>query len=127
MHASQAIVKPGGTGTPRFVISARFAPLPPRIARMSRVPSAPSSPKKYTDFMAPSDAVALESRIESVRVEEAMSSVSGERHGPQQSLAGAAEPQLVGIRRWRRGIVAREACVAKAVRSPRHRGEHPIQ
>ncbi len=33
MYARQAsvlIVNPGGTGNPRFVISARFAPLPPR-------------------------------------------------------------------------------------------------
>jgi hypothetical protein len=29
-HASVVIVKPGGTGSPMFVISARLAPLPPR-------------------------------------------------------------------------------------------------
>ena len=29
LHASVVIVKPGGTGSPSFVISARFAPLPP--------------------------------------------------------------------------------------------------
>jgi hypothetical protein len=46
MHKEQAIVNPGGTGTPRFVISARFAPLPPRTAFISLVPSARPSPKK---------------------------------------------------------------------------------
>ena len=49
MHSAQAIVKPGGTGTPRLVISARFAPLPPRTFVMSRVPSADPLPKKKTD------------------------------------------------------------------------------
>ena len=49
MQREHAIVNPGGTGTPRFVISARFAPLPPRIAFMSFVPSAFPSPKKNTD------------------------------------------------------------------------------
>jgi hypothetical protein len=38
--------EPGGTGTPRFVISARFAPLPPSTWRISRVPSALPLPKK---------------------------------------------------------------------------------
>jgi hypothetical protein len=46
MHAEAAMVNPGGTGTPRLVISARFAPLPPSTAFMSRVPSAAPSPKK---------------------------------------------------------------------------------
>ena len=32
-------VKPWGTGMPALVISARFAPLPPRISRMSLLPS----------------------------------------------------------------------------------------
>jgi len=32
-------VKPGGIGSPRFVISARLAPLPPRRLRMSAFPS----------------------------------------------------------------------------------------
>jgi hypothetical protein len=38
-HASVVIVNPGGTGSPRFVISARFAPLPPRRSFMSFDPS----------------------------------------------------------------------------------------
>ncbi len=33
------IVNPGGTGIPRFVISARFAPLPPRRLRIFALPS----------------------------------------------------------------------------------------
>src|SRR4051812_35597483 len=43
------MVKPGGTGTPRLVISARFAPFPPSSIFMSLVPSAAPPPKKYTD------------------------------------------------------------------------------
>jgi hypothetical protein len=46
MQALQAMVNPGGTGTPRLVISARFAPLPPRTLFISRVPSARPFPKK---------------------------------------------------------------------------------
>src|SRR5689334_21308249 len=40
------MVNPGGTGRPRLVISARFAPLPPRSSFMSLLPSA----KSYTSF-----------------------------------------------------------------------------
>jgi hypothetical protein len=40
------IVKPAGTGTPRLVISARLAPLPPRISRISALPSARPLPKE---------------------------------------------------------------------------------
>jgi len=39
LHASVVIVKPGGTGRPRLVISARFAPLPPRRSLRSLFPS----------------------------------------------------------------------------------------
>ena len=39
-----AMVKPGGTGSPRLAISARFAPLPPRRSRMPAAPSALPSP-----------------------------------------------------------------------------------
>jgi hypothetical protein len=44
-HTLAAIVNPGGTGTPRLVISARLAPLPPSSVFMSFVPSAAPSPK----------------------------------------------------------------------------------
>ena len=43
-HASVVIVKPGGTGSPSLVISARFAPLPPSSSFWSLSPSA----KAYT-------------------------------------------------------------------------------
>src|SRR5215813_10617112 len=46
------MVKPGGTGMPRLVISARPAPLPPRRFLISALPSALPSPKKYTNFCA---------------------------------------------------------------------------
>jgi hypothetical protein len=39
LHASVVMVNPGGTGRPRFVISARLAPLPPRRSFMSLLPS----------------------------------------------------------------------------------------
>src|SRR5690606_1813599 len=52
MQTSVVIVKPGGTGMPRLVISARFAPLPPRRLRIPRSPSACPLPKKYTIFLA---------------------------------------------------------------------------
>jgi hypothetical protein len=41
-----AMVKPGGTGTPSRVISARLAPLPPSRSRCFALPSARPSPKK---------------------------------------------------------------------------------
>ena len=46
LHASVEIVKPGGTGNPMFVISARLAPLPPSRYFCSRPPSS----KAYTNF-----------------------------------------------------------------------------
>src|SRR3954462_2460225 len=51
------MVKPGGTGRPRFAISARLAPLPPSRSRMSALPSALPSPNVNThlpDFAASS-------------------------------------------------------------------------
>src|SRR4029077_12053995 len=44
------IVKPGGTGRPAFVISARPAPLPPRTSFILPFPSALPPPKKYTNL-----------------------------------------------------------------------------
>src|SRR6266567_6600149 len=49
------MVKPGGTGKPRFAISARPAPLPPRRLRISARPSAFPLPKLYTHFVSPCD------------------------------------------------------------------------
>src|SRR5262245_49192504 len=46
------MVKPAGTGTPSRVISARFAPLPPRRLRCDALPSARPAPKKYTRRLA---------------------------------------------------------------------------
>src|SRR4051812_15467752 len=42
------MVKPGGTGRPRLLISARLAPLPPNRVRRSARPSAAPAPKLYT-------------------------------------------------------------------------------
>src|SRR5258708_37216362 len=42
------MVKPGGTGRPKFAISARLAPLPPNRSRNSALPSALPSPKVKT-------------------------------------------------------------------------------
>ncbi len=41
-QASAVMVKPGGTGRPRLVISARFAPFPPSSSNMVLLPSAKS-------------------------------------------------------------------------------------
>ena len=46
MQVSVVIVKPGGTGSPAFVISARFAPFPPSKLRISALPSL----KSHTRF-----------------------------------------------------------------------------
>src|ERR1700749_2827608 len=46
------MVKPGGTGSPRFAISARFAPLPPSRSRISDLPSALPLPKVNTHLPA---------------------------------------------------------------------------
>src|SRR5664280_3328004 len=45
------MVKPAGTGMPRFAISARLAPLLPRRFFMSARPSALPPPKEYTSFV----------------------------------------------------------------------------
>ncbi len=45
-QAAVVMVKPGGTGSPRLVISARPAPFPPRTAFMVRSPSAAPPPKR---------------------------------------------------------------------------------
>ncbi len=47
-HASVVMVKPGGTGTPRLVISASSHPLPPRSGRIALLPSALPFAKEYT-------------------------------------------------------------------------------
>ena len=39
MQVWHVMVKPGGTGSPMLAISARLAPLPPRIAFMLVLPS----------------------------------------------------------------------------------------
>src|SRR5579883_682652 len=49
-HASVERVKPGGTGRPAFVISARPAPLPPSSSFILPFPSALPLPKKYAYF-----------------------------------------------------------------------------
>src|SRR5262249_10765669 len=50
-HASVEMVKPGGTGRPSEVISARPAPFPPRRSRRVGSPSALPSPNEKTNFM----------------------------------------------------------------------------
>jgi hypothetical protein len=46
LHARVEIVNPGGTGIPSEVISARFAPLPPRRSFIFDDPSACPAAKK---------------------------------------------------------------------------------
>src|SRR5579864_9422895 len=50
LQTAVEIVKPGGTGSPALVISARPDPLPPRRSFMWRLPSALPDPKKNTCF-----------------------------------------------------------------------------
>src|SRR5213082_3469679 len=47
-HASVWMVKPGGTGSPALVISAKPAPLPPSSSFILPLPSALPAPKKNT-------------------------------------------------------------------------------
>src|SRR5438046_1507825 len=58
LHTSVVIVRPGGTGRPALVISARPDPLPPSRSFIVRSPSALPSPKKYTYFLALTDLLA---------------------------------------------------------------------
>ena len=51
VQACVDMVNPGGTGIPRFDISARFAPFPPRSDFILAEPSALPPPKKYTCFL----------------------------------------------------------------------------
>src|ERR1700722_10487936 len=51
-QASVWIVKPGGTGSPALVISARPAPLPPRSSFILPLPSALPPPKEKTYLVA---------------------------------------------------------------------------
>src|SRR3954464_9103745 len=53
------MVKPGGTGSPAFVISARPAPLPPRTSFILPSPSALPPPKKNTYLAGELCAVAI--------------------------------------------------------------------
>src|SRR6185436_14662502 len=48
LQTAVEMVKPGGTGSPALVISARPAPLPPSRSFIVRLPSAFPAPKKYT-------------------------------------------------------------------------------
>src|SRR5580693_1772757 len=48
LQTSVEMVKPGGTGTPARLISARPAPLPPRMSFILPSPSARPLPKEYT-------------------------------------------------------------------------------
>ena len=50
LQTSVEMVNPGGTGTPARLISARPAPLPPRVSFIFPSPSAVPPPKAYTYF-----------------------------------------------------------------------------
>jgi ClpP class serine protease len=58
-QASVWMVKPGGTGRPALVISARPAPLPPRTSFILPLPSARPAPKENTYFVPVCGAVAI--------------------------------------------------------------------
>src|SRR6266508_1870314 len=108
MHSAHTMVKPGGTGTPRFVISARLAPFPPSILFMSRVPSATPLPKKKTDCVivsaAASEAELLRIRRRRRRIiageagvaESARPSRYGLQHSIQRQISERVDAERVG-------------------------------
>src|SRR5688500_10682716 len=84
------MVKPGGTGIPTRLISARPAPLPPRRFFISPLPSACPSPKRYTRRSLPSRTSGSWGRV---AVIENLSQVAGNvapKRGRAWRPAGAA-------------------------------------
>src|SRR4029450_7842316 len=80
------IVKPGGTGSPAFVISASPEPLPPSTSFMLRLPSALPLPKKKIDL--PVFAMKLRLRCDDFRyITQLQNQPLEPPHEPQTSLA----------------------------------------
>src|ERR1043166_9201450 len=96
------MVNPGGTGRPRFAISARPAPLPPRMSRMAAEPSARPGPKKYTH-------------------RSSAGTGASDREGMQRR--GVPRPCHIVVRDVG-GVVAREAGVTEVRRIAPGRTEH---
>src|SRR3990170_561306 len=77
VQTSVEIVKPGGTGRPALVISARPEPLPPSRSFIVRLPSALPLPKKNTCFF-DADRAALDLEVERRCVAAAVLAISGD-------------------------------------------------
>src|SRR5437867_1806454 len=105
MQSLAEIVNPGGTGRPRFAISASPAPLPPRMSRIAADPSARPPPKEYTQ-----------------RTRAGMRGLH--REGVERRRVPRACQILFGNLR---GIVAREAGVTKLGPFAARRAEHPVE
>src|SRR5438552_14241244 len=99
------MVNPGGTGRPRFAISARPAPLPPKISRMAAEPSARPGPKKYTHR-----------------------SSAGTGASDREGMQRRGVPRPCQIVFWYvGGVVAREAGVAEVRRISPGRAQHAVE
>src|SRR5437660_7823067 len=105
MQSLAEIVNPGGTGRPRFAISARPAPLPPRMSRMAAEPSARPGPKKYTH-------------------RRSAGTGASDREGMQRR--GVPRPRQIVFRNVG-GVVAREAGVTEVRGIAAGRLEHPVE
>ena len=90
------MVKPGGTGTPRLVISASSHPLPPSRWRSALDPSALPAAKKYTYFGARVDVLLgrFPVRIAVRFIATLVSSNGREQHG---SAAGPSDSDMVSV------------------------------
>src|SRR2546430_5869347 len=99
------MVNPGGTGRPRFAISARPAPLPPRMSRMAAEPSARPGPKKYTHRS---------------------SAGTGASDRERMQRRGVPRPRQI-VFRYVGGVVAREAGVAEVRRIAPGRAQHAVE
>src|SRR5918993_797674 len=98
------MVNPGGTGRPRFVISARLAPLPPSRSLRSRFPSL----KSYTN-------------LGTVNSSEAVlaGSLSGGREAPVHRPAVLQHRAQVLLRPGQRGQVGQRVGVEQQQVGPR--------
>src|SRR5690606_39669793 len=83
----------GGTGMPKSVISARFAPFPPSNSLIWPLPSAVPPPKKYTRFVMYGSTSLSFVPLRDVRAQIRHPVAQG-RHLPQQSQPVAAHVGL---------------------------------
>src|SRR5438045_4848918 len=105
MQSLAQSVNPGGTGRPRFAISARPAPLPPRMSRMAAEPSARPGPKKYTHRS---------------------SAGTGASDRERMQRRGVPRPRQI-VFQYVGGVLAREAGVTEVRRIAPGRAQHAVE